>query len=162
MMESYQSSDLESQEQAIRPFKAAAIAGGSLLGGTSLLARAMPFLSRYIAQPTAIKALSKLSPKMEKFIKNGMGAGYTFDEVRNFLEKEYEEEQQPKQPENAQEAMQMQMAKARSRQPSDLSRESLMQQQGMGAGQQGQGKEALLSTMQQITQALRQMRGQGG
>lgn len=46
---------------------------------------------------------------------------------------------------------------------SELSRESLMQQFNQGQqAQQGQGKAALLRTMQEMTKAVRQMRGQGG
>lgn len=64
-----------------------------------------------------------------------------------------------KQPQNAQEAMSMNIERSRGRRPSsELSRESLMEQQGMLPEQQGHGKAALFSTMQEITETLRRMR----
>lgn len=170
-MESYQSSDIASQEQGRLPFKIAKEApyiAGALIGGTSLLARAVPFLSRYIAAPTAIKGLTKLDPRLGKFIKTSMAAGYTFEEIKRLIGEKFEEEQQQeerkKQPANVQEAMKMNIAKAAKRQPSDFSRESLQQQFQQGYGSQGEqpGKVALLNTMQEITNILRSLRGQGG
>lgn len=164
-MESYQGSDIAAQEQTLKPIKAAAIVGGSLLGGTSLLARAMPLLSRFIGQSTAIKGLSKLSPKMGKFIKSGMASGYTFDEIKKFLEEEFEKEKEPQHPRNAREAMTMNIAKANSRRtPSELSRESLMEQFQKGQQQpfsETQGKGSLAPLFSEAVQILRSLKRGG-
>lgn len=214
MMESYQRADIAQQEQAEEPLrllKEGAYTGAAIYGGASLLGRAMPLLSRFVPEGTAIKGLSKIDPRLGKFVKNGLNAGYTFNEIKDFIGQKFEEEKKPKDNRNIIEQYSPELhqyilgemqkgrspleagalasiqdtfkdsikkitkdhkapfasiietiyGKGKSPQPEEgLGRESLMKQFNQGQ-QQGQGKQALLSTMQEITEALRRMRGNG-
>lgn len=159
----------EEKRQAELPLKLAkkgAIVAGSLAAGGSHLLKLLPFLSEYIPEKLARKGMQKIIPKTEKFFNDSEKAGHSFDEARQFIRGKLNpliEEEEKKQPQNSQEAMTMNLSKAKQRrEPSELSRQSLMEQQGLSPDNQSQdGKAALLRTMQEITQALRQMRGNG-
>lgn len=146
--------------------KGAILAGTLALGGSQIL-RLLPFLSKYIPEKIAKTGMKKIIPKTEKFFNETEKAGYSFDDARQFIRGKLNpliEEEEAKKPKSSQEAMTMNIAKAKSRrQPSELSRESLMEQRGMSLNEPSAntGKAALLQTMQEITEALRRMRGNG-
>lgn len=148
--------------------KGALIAGGLATAGASgILGKVLPFLNKYIPETLARKGLAKVLPKSEKFFLEAEKTGHTFNEARQFLSEKINPKQEEDieieniQPQNAQEAMTQNIAKSRQRQPrNQFNREGLSDQFEQGQSQ-GQGKEALLQTMQQITEALRRMRGNG-
>lgn len=72
---------------------AAATAGSAAFA--PLLARAAPLLSEYIPQDLAIKGLSKISPKLGKFVDDALNSGFDFDEAKDFLGKQIKESQEP-------------------------------------------------------------------
>ncbi len=72
---------------------AASIAGAATFA--PLLARAAPFLSEYIPENLAIKGLSKVSPKLGKFVEDSLNSGYDFKEVKDFIGEQVKESQQP-------------------------------------------------------------------
>lgn len=112
-MEPYQAANEEMRrrgEQPVNALKAAgslalsaapAYAGAKVLGGigTKIGERVKTFLNDYIPQDLAIKGLSKIDPRLGKFVKKAMDEGYDFDELKNFI-KEKTEEKQPLPKEN--------------------------------------------------------------
>lgn len=94
-MESYLSADRAEQEQEARPanwLKNAGITGASLFGGASILSRALPLLSQFVPENLALKGFSKLDPRLGRFAKQATEAGYTFNEIKDFLKSKSEEE----------------------------------------------------------------------
>jgi len=78
---------------------AAATAGSAAFA--PLLARAATLLSEYIPQDLAIKGLSKISPKLGKFVDDALNSGFDFNEAKDFLGKKIKDSQgQAKQDKN--------------------------------------------------------------
>src|ERR1700679_1957932 len=99
-MNPYENTAREIKRQSEGPqrfAKKALTVGATAAGALSfapLLARAAPFLSQYIPEDLALKGLSKVSPKLGKFVGDAMNSGYDFKEVKDFLGKQIEESQQ--------------------------------------------------------------------
>ena len=167
----YQMAAEEEKKQGVLPLKIAkkaAIIAGSLSGGGQLL-KLLPFLNRLVPEKIARQGMAKILPKTEEYFNGSEKAGHPFDQAREFLREKLaplsEEEERKLSPEEKRiETLGKFNQKIRGQRPqSEFSREGLMEQFQGGQQQQGQqGKAALLQTMQEITQALRQMRGQGG
>lgn len=164
----YQSATEEMKRQSEMPARilkqGLSVAGlASVAAGSPLVAKILPFLSRFIPQATAIKGLSKIEPRIGKFINSAMKMGMPYEEARDFIKQKLQPEVEESEEQDPRAATIAQFKQRQQRPQSELSRESLMQQFQQGQQQEGQqGKAALLSTMQEITRALRQMRGQGG
>jgi hypothetical protein len=97
--------EMKRQAQGPKRFAQTALSIGSTLGVASfapVLAKAAPFLSQYIPENLAIKGLSKISPKMGKFVSDALNSGYDFGEVKNFIGDQIKESQteQPKEKRN--------------------------------------------------------------
>lgn len=61
-----------------------------------LLKKVAPFLSDYIPENLAIKGLSKLSPKLGKFVNKAFNNGFDFKEVKDFLGEQVKESESAK------------------------------------------------------------------
>lgn len=134
------------------------------LGGSSIVSRILPLLNKFVPPEIAKKGLSKINPQIGKFINSADKAGYPYEDTREFLEEKFQPALEEMNEEEKREKSRLQAlskVNERLRKPrSELSREGLQEQ--FEQGQQGsQGKETLLQTMQQITDALKQMRGNG-
>lgn len=113
-MQPYQEANEEILRQKGAPFKAAGKALGTaaslssgsigtaatLAGGSALFNKIAPFLSKHIPQDLTIKALSKIDPRLGKFVGNALKNEYTKDEISEFLK---EKTSESKKKENAQE-----------------------------------------------------------
>jgi hypothetical protein len=102
-MQPYQEAAEERKRQGQLPVniaKGAASLGTSFAGGVAGAAAAgiggkiLPFLSKYIPQDLAIKGMSKVEPRIGKFINKAMSEGYDFDEVKDFIGQKFEESQE--------------------------------------------------------------------
>lgn len=78
---------------------AAATAAGAT-AFAPILAKAAPFLSQYIPEKLAIQGLSKINPKLGKFVQTALNSGYDFGEVRNFIGEQIKESQTPQPKDN--------------------------------------------------------------
>lgn len=90
--------EMKRQSEGPKRFAKTAIGVGSAVAGATafapILARAAPFLSQYIPEDLAIKGLSKIHPKLGKFVKNSLDSGYDFNEVKDFIGKAVTESQE--------------------------------------------------------------------
>jgi len=98
-MNPYEKTAEEMGRQSERPKRLAqsAIGIASAAGAASfapVLARAAPFLSKYIPENLAIKGLSKISPKLGSFIQKSMSDGFDFNQVKDFIGEQINESQQ--------------------------------------------------------------------
>lgn len=89
-MDPYEKTAQVMKKQAETPKRVAkGLAGTASLAGSAafapLLARAAPFLSEFIPTDLAIKGLTKVNPKLGKFVQDAMNSGFDFDEAKNFL-----------------------------------------------------------------------------
>ena len=99
--EPYQRANEEISRQALSPYQAGASlasipisAGATGVGfgvGQKLLGKIAPFLSEYIPAVTAIKGISKVNPKIGKFIKSAEKKGKTPDEIKEFMTEKFKE-----------------------------------------------------------------------
>lgn len=97
-MQPYQEATEESTRQSYRPFKVAgAIASSALpLAVSGMGGRVMSMLSQYVPENLAAKGLSKIDPRLGKFMSLGSEMGYSFDDLKGFLsQKVGQEAQQP-------------------------------------------------------------------
>lgn len=90
--------EMKRQSEGPKRFAKNAIGIGASLAGAAtfspLLARVAPMLSQYIPENLAIKGLSKISPKLGKFVNNALNSGYDFKEVKGFLGEQVNESQE--------------------------------------------------------------------
>lgn len=63
---------------------------GAYGGASHLIKQVTPFLSKYIPQDIATKALSKIDPRFGNFINKSLESGASFDEVRDFIKEKAE------------------------------------------------------------------------
>jgi hypothetical protein len=56
---------------------------------TALLTRALQLLNKLVPAGMAIKGLSKIDPKLSNFVTNALGAGYTADNVVEYLRERF-------------------------------------------------------------------------
>lgn len=165
----YQEAAQEERRQGELPLKLAKKAGylaATFAGGAGSLFRILPLLSKYIPEKFAKKGLEKIDTRWSKYFNAAEKEGHPFDQAREFvLEKmkpAIEEEERKLSPEEKRVQTLGKFNQRIRKQPSELSRESLTQQFQESQGQGQPGKAALLQTMQEITNLLRGMRGQGG
>ncbi len=92
MTNPYQDASEEVQRQGDLPVRAAKTAGGALLGGAALkgASKVLPFLSKYIPSPLAIKGLTKADPRYGKFIQTALSEGTPMDEIKDFIREKAE------------------------------------------------------------------------
>jgi len=67
-----------------------AVGYGATVAGAGLGARVLPFLSEFISPETALKGISKISPKVGDFLKRGMKSGLDLKEGLSFLKEKFE------------------------------------------------------------------------
>jgi hypothetical protein len=83
-MQPYQEASEESYKQSYRPFQAAATAAvpvaKAAIGG-----KVMSLINKYIPESLAMKGLSKIDPRLGKFMALGQEMGHSFDELKSFL-----------------------------------------------------------------------------
>lgn len=94
-MQPYQEAGEESLRQKRAPVEAlksagrtaATVLGGgaALRGGGAILGKIMPFLNNYIPQSLAIAGLSKVDPRIGKFINDALDSGGNWDQVKDFI-----------------------------------------------------------------------------
>ena len=80
--------EMKRQSEGPKKFAKKALAVGGAIGASSfasVLARAAPFLSQYIPENLAIKGLSKINPKLGRFVQDSLENGYDFKEIKNFI-----------------------------------------------------------------------------
>lgn len=97
-MQPYQEASQEINRQAQTPIKALKTAG-AIIGGTTIAGRVLPFLSQHIPGELMRKGLSKIEPRLGKFIEGSLSNGYSLNEIRNFMSEKFT----PKQEEETQE-----------------------------------------------------------
>lgn len=94
-MQPYQKATKEIRRQGELPLQiaknaaslgsAAATAGGAAYLSKGVISKVLPFLSNYLPEDLAIKGLNKIDPRYGSFIQKAMGAGKSFDEVKEFI-----------------------------------------------------------------------------
>lgn len=157
----YQEAGEEMKKQSQLPLKllkqGTSIAAG-IVGGGSLLARVFPLLNKFVPMEITKKGLDKIDSRYGKFFKSAEKLGHTEEEAKEFLAEkikpgveEEEGQQELQQPQNAQDAMTMNIARSKERnQGSELSRDSLNQQ--FDKGQPNNTDDALLAALSKILQ----------
>lgn len=101
-MQPYQEEAEAIKRQGEMPFRAAKtaamyapIAGAAAGAGNQILKRVAPFLSEYLPQNLAIKGLSKIDPRLGKFIQTALDNGQTWNEVKDFIGSKFQESEEP-------------------------------------------------------------------
>jgi len=90
-MQPYQEATQETRRQSELPLdltkKGLSIAAGAATAyfGSGAVSKVLPFLSKYVPQDIATKALNKINPGYGKFINKVLEAGGTFEEVQEFI-----------------------------------------------------------------------------
>lgn len=90
-MQPYQEASEEIKRQGQFPHRLAkeavpaAIGLGTTFAAGKLASRVLPMLSQYVPQDLAIKGLNKIDPRFGKFIEKAIGAGESFDEIKDFI-----------------------------------------------------------------------------
>lgn len=67
---------------------------GTLVGGTAIASKILPFLSELIPQDLALKGINKLSPSLGNFLKKGQSAGLDLKKGFNFIKSKLENKEQ--------------------------------------------------------------------
>ena len=83
-MQPYQAASEEINRQAQAPLKTLKKVG-SLAGGAAIAGRILPFLSKHIPGELMRKGISKIEPRLGKFIEGALNNGYDIDNVRGFI-----------------------------------------------------------------------------
>lgn len=97
--------EIRQSERPKRALGQVANAGASLAGiagGSALISRILPLLSKLIPSDMAAKGLAKVSPRLEKFFRGITSTGYTIDDGLDHLRSQFtpndsEPEKQPQQ-----------------------------------------------------------------
>lgn len=99
-LQPFQEADLENARQGELPvnaLKTVAGIGASVAGGKAI-SKILPFLSNLIPQDLAIKGLSKVDPRMGRFINKAMGSGQTAEDVLSYIKNKLNPEEQKQLP----------------------------------------------------------------
>lgn len=83
-MQPYQEASNESNKQSYRPFQAAATTALPL-GKAAFGGKIMSLINKHIPEGLAIKGLSKIDPRLGKFMSLGQEMGHSYDELKSFL-----------------------------------------------------------------------------
>src|SRR6185312_2130103 len=59
--------------------------GGTALAGRTLAEKTLALVNKYVPEDIAIKGLNKIDPRFGGFVSKALGAGKSFDEVRDFI-----------------------------------------------------------------------------
>lgn len=104
-MEPYQRASRAMRESEEQPFNVlkntglAAIGGGTAGIASKAIGKIVPavgaLISKYVPDNLMQAGLSKINPKLGTFMKSVLDAGYTHDDVREFLGEKIEKSQQP-------------------------------------------------------------------
>lgn len=94
-MQPYQLASEESNKQSYRPLQAAGVAAIPL-AKAAFGGKIMSLINKHIPEGLALKGLSKLDPRLGKFMALGQELGHSYDELKSFLGEKVEkgEEQQ--------------------------------------------------------------------
>ncbi len=101
-MQPYQQAADVTRRSGEMPLNALKYAGAAALGtagsvaARSVISRMVPLLSSFIPQSFAKKALSKIDPRLGKFIDKAEDEGFDFNEVKNFFTSKIEKTEQQK------------------------------------------------------------------
>jgi protein-tyrosine-phosphatase len=98
-MQPYQTASEEINRQAQAPLKTLKKVG-SLIGGAAIAGRILPFLSKHIPGELMRKGLSKIEPRLGKFVEGAINNGYDIEEVRNFMSEKFSPKEQEEPQEN--------------------------------------------------------------
>lgn len=66
--------------------------GTGLIAGGATVNRILPFLSKYIPSQLAIKGISKVDPRLGKYINSSLSQGHPLDDVMGLLKETFGEE----------------------------------------------------------------------
>lgn len=88
---------IEQSEKLANTVKSTALGLGSAAFGAGLTSRILPFLSEFIPADLAMKGISKVSPQIGKFLKNGQDMGLGLKEGLDFLKNKMNPQQEQKQ-----------------------------------------------------------------
>src|SRR5271155_1568324 len=77
--------EIRRQGEAPRQFLRSAVTAGSAGLGANIASRVVPFLSKFIPDNLFSKGLSKVDRRLGKFVDNAEEAGYSKDEIREFI-----------------------------------------------------------------------------
>jgi DNA-binding transcriptional MerR regulator len=94
MIPPYQAATEETRRQAAAPLKTALSVGSAIAGGTAIAGRVMPFLNKFVPLDLMKKGLSKVSPGIGGFIDSAVNAGYSLEDVRNFMQEKFSPSQE--------------------------------------------------------------------
>lgn len=75
--------------------------GGTAIAGKTLAEKVLALVNKYVPEDLAIKGLNKIDSRFGTFIKKALGAGESFNEVREFISEQAKngmEENEPKNP----------------------------------------------------------------
>lgn len=72
-------------EKPLKTLAAVGSAAASIYGGKAIIEKALPFLNEFIPAGLAIKGLQKVNPKLGDFMKDTLAAGFTTNEVKDFI-----------------------------------------------------------------------------
>ncbi len=76
-----------------------ALGGGAASVGSKALGKLVPaigaLINNYVPENLAVKGLSKIDPRLGKFVQGALEEGYSFDELRNFMGEKIEKTQKP-------------------------------------------------------------------
>ncbi len=157
------------QNRALKKTGTTALSIAASIGGGVLGSRILPFLNEFIPAETAIKGISQVSPKLGKFLQNGMNQGLSLRDGLDFIKNKIIPPQTPEEtvntesnvtPQNPMDTSLQQPTKKLSpieqllgapQSNSPQSQAALQPQQG--SGQQGSGQQALMAILQKLQQA---------
>lgn len=89
-MQPYQQASIETKRQSEAPLRSAKTVG-SLAASATIAGKIVPFLSKYIPGELMRKGLSKIDPRIGKFVEGALSNGYGIDDIRNFMSEKFTE-----------------------------------------------------------------------
>lgn len=104
-MQPYQAATEETRRQAQVPKKLlghAATAAASIAVGGPLVSRILPLINKFVPGELMRKGLSKVEPRIGKFVDTAINNGFSLDDVRSFMEEKFSPKQEQQEPEQQQ------------------------------------------------------------